>query len=361
MPSLSCLPWPRKRPASSEKPRVLTSQSSQGTKEPEAQKEASAYTAEQTARDDIILPDHSVISSLKLQVNTVLSQLTSLVAEDIDTSDETSVSISMHFADLQSSVNALSKLLKCDITKQHQLTDTRAARDYPTPEPSPTETQVERSRRLPSLPTPDFRDSLLEWSAMSAGHLEEQSSRNQRYSSSSSISSPPENIEPLKLSTRDSSPSSIRSIIRESSREASQPRSQPQNRRACSSPALQSSRVDLTRRHTTNPARSALRHGRTSELRPGLDGLFDAPLPSPPSSIHTVDTGESDSYRLHHFSTEEKTRRFRSMRMSLPPLGGLQLDHTAGAGDSGDDAGSEPLRMEELMSFLREGNSLRQL
>lgn len=64
------------------------------------------------------------------------------------------------------------------------------------------------------------------------------------------------------------------------------------------------------------------------------------------------------------FSTEAKTRRLRSIkRMSAPAVAQQAAQHITLAEENIDpaDEEEEPLRMEELMDFLREGNSMRDL
>lgn len=79
-------------------------------------------------------------------------------------------------------------------------------------------------------------------------------------------------------------------------------------------------------------------------------------LSSASHGLESIEETESDlfssrpsrSYHSRHFSTEEKTRRLRSRRRGSAPCG---LDANS----------DEPLRMEELMEYLREGHSIREL
>ena len=71
-----------------------------------------------------------------------------------------------------------------------------------------------------------------------------------------------------------------------------------------------------------------------------------------------LDNEHSGVFLQRHFSTEEKTRRLRSMRMSAPLP--IRLGDAYQA-DGNQDLVAQPLRLEELMAFLREGNSMREL
>ncbi|KUI59511.1 hypothetical protein VP1G_11091 [Cytospora mali] len=73
-----------------------------------------------------------------------------------------------------------------------------------------------------------------------------------------------------------------------------------------------------------------------------IGGADVAPLDGRPRSL------QIGRYSSRHFSTEENTRRLRTMRQGFASAGS-------------PDADSEPLRLEELMEFLREGNSIRDL
>lgn len=63
------------------------------------------------------------------------------------------------------------------------------------------------------------------------------------------------------------------------------------------------------------------------------------------------------------FSTEAKARRLRSLkRLSAPQAQKRAVEQTVSAEKTAFDGGEEePLQMEELMDFLREGNSMRDL
>lgn len=64
------------------------------------------------------------------------------------------------------------------------------------------------------------------------------------------------------------------------------------------------------------------------------------------------------------FSTEAKTRRLRSLkRVSAPALMKTSTvdDEEEPEEEEEEEEEHEPLRMEELMDFLREGNSMRDL
>ncbi|KUI72478.1 hypothetical protein VM1G_07449 [Cytospora mali] len=77
----------------------------------------------------------------------------------------------------------------------------------------------------------------------------------------------------------------------------------------------------------------------------GLESIEEADVAPLDGSPHRL---QIRRYNSRHFSTEENTRRLRTMRRGFEPAGGPNAD-------------SEPLRVEELMEFLREGNSIRDL
>lgn len=66
----------------------------------------------------------------------------------------------------------------------------------------------------------------------------------------------------------------------------------------------------------------------------------------------------SEFHGKHLFSTQAKTRRLRSLRRSLPLS--IQMGHRPVLDESVDQE-DDPLRVEELISFLREGNSIGEL
>lgn len=84
----------------------------------------------------------------------------------------------------------------------------------------------------------------------------------------------------------------------------------------------------------------------SSDLRYGLEPIGEVEPGHSDATTHSFQPGQ---YSSRHFSTEEKTRRLRSMRRGSAPPIGLHADS------------DEPLRMEELIEFLRQGNSIRQL
>lgn len=63
-----------------------------------------------------------------------------------------------------------------------------------------------------------------------------------------------------------------------------------------------------------------------------------------------------------HFSTAEKTRRLRSLRGRKSPLASeFGVEDTMVVPHEQDEEDEEPLRVEELMAYLREGRSIRDL
>ncbi|ROW02421.1 hypothetical protein VMCG_06037 [Cytospora schulzeri] len=94
------------------------------------------------------------------------------------------------------------------------------------------------------------------------------------------------------------------------------------------------------------PSGSPVRGRLSSDSRCGLEPIGEVEADQMDTRAHSL---ELRRYNSRHFSTEEKTRRLRSRRRGSAPSGGLHVDS------------DEPLRIEELMEFLREGNSIRQL
>ncbi|ROV92251.1 hypothetical protein VPNG_09668 [Cytospora leucostoma] len=86
--------------------------------------------------------------------------------------------------------------------------------------------------------------------------------------------------------------------------------------------------------------------GRVSSApRGGLESIGEADTGTPDARPYG---GQLRRHHSRHFSTEEKTRRLRARRRgSAPP--GINFNS------------DEPLKMEELIDFLREGNSIRDL
>lgn len=79
----------------------------------------------------------------------------------------------------------------------------------------------------------------------------------------------------------------------------------------------------------------------------------------PPADERSA-SGSCDLER--QFSTEAKTRRLRSLkRVSAPALMKTSSIDDEGEAEEEEEEEHEPLRMEELMDFLREGNSMRDL
>lgn len=118
--------------------------------------------------------------------------------------------------------------------------------------------------------------------------------------------------------------------------------------------ASQLPRVYMSRRHSTSTSRGTPHRRPSSKLDFG-SSLLDTPCPVNRMLLPTSHIADSDMHlhRRRQFSTEQKTRRLRSMRKSLP------LPIRLGRESDRDEV--EPLCMEELMEFLREGNSIREL
>lgn len=105
---------------------------------------------------------------------------------------------------------------------------------------------------------------------------------------------------------------------------------------------------DLSRRHPANPDQlsPSSPEGRfSSDSRRGLEPIGEVEAGRLDGGSHSSRLGR---FHSRHFSTEEKTRRLRSRRRGSAPSCTAVID-------------TEPLRMEELMDFLREGNSIREL
>ncbi|ROW00267.1 hypothetical protein VSDG_03626 [Cytospora chrysosperma] len=84
----------------------------------------------------------------------------------------------------------------------------------------------------------------------------------------------------------------------------------------------------------------------SSESRYGLEPIGEVDFDHSDAATHSF---EPVQYSSTQFSTEEKTRRLRARRRGSELSCGLHADS------------HEPLSMEELMEFLRQGNSIRQL
>ena len=112
----------------------------------------------QSAEDELMLPGEGEVLHLVEEVATVLHQLRSSVAAENHNTNEasSSVSISLHFADLQRSTRALKNILKC-----HHSPAQGQENWSVTPRDSLDETEVEHPRGYSPLPLPDFSSSPL--------------------------------------------------------------------------------------------------------------------------------------------------------------------------------------------------------
>lgn len=337
-------------------------------------------------------PPHAVVLQARQELDSVLGRLGDLL-EDVPSEllcDESlSLSISLYVDDIRQK----SKTLDTVLSAKHISTLKRSEEDINSlPALDNTSVEQPRSCSISHLPTPDFDGSFnIDLRQFSRDESPRQSPgrgnaarslpplAHQRHSSSPAsrplAASTPLSVAPLQLPRRSTSLSSF----------GSRSRASPSSSSSSTSPFCREihaldAHINASRREgrrsspssstgsSSKPPQCHLR-ARTLDLGQGSRLLVDAPgCPAPRPLVRRqvslddhralLQRYESTGHR-RQFSTEGKAQRLRSLR-GAPSSPQLLLRHDDARAGSGQDA-AEPLSMDELMGFLREGNSLREL
>lgn len=309
-----------------------------------------------TSESNQVLLTRANVTHIRNEMDLVLHRLDHLLSEDARNTLEESVvlAISFHLDDLQRSTRALNTILSAGWETSCFSADTEITG-------SSEDLSVEQPRCPTRLPTPDFDNSsmmsLLAHTESSSTYSADEMSTNlaiheATHNSNSDLTTTPLRVLPLHLPKRNISVRSANGSLYHT------PQKSPfdQEIRALDSQINSSSQLELNRPVSINSAEGV----RQARIPDGLRScLIDTPCPAPIRRHLSLDGHQSLGVRRCHkrqFSTEEKTQRLRALRSaSTTP---------SPAGDGSFPAiklSSEPLRMDELMEFLRDGNSIRQL
>lgn len=301
------------------------------------------------------------VLKLRQEANAALDRLEALISSDNELGDAfepCNVSVSMHLDDLGNSAKALNNILACrDVTASTTANFANLTGKDPSPQvlPCSTDQRIEHRRGAVCLTTPELRSFV------------EQSSLINEYSSDcitpALVTNRCLHVAPLRLRTRQPPTQSAHSLDSSQIFDTSSPF---QNELLALDTQINAS-SQLSRRYTTDASEQPLHSQRNSRLH---TTPWPRPLSLPSSTPMTsvivegssnLDSVEfqprSGSYQRRQFSTEEKARRLRTIRVSLTTPTELTMASYPGPRDSTE----ESLCMEELLGFLRQGNSLRDL
>lgn len=397
MKSLHCLIRPRRGQASLER----AQQSPQLADKDSSRKAVDLHASDKKKQDgdtQIISGDSKIprfpqihqSAELKITIGDaqdILSQINTLLAADLPQTEQAdhkaisiSTSIAVHLADLHTSAKALHAILG----KKHLPRVTEASE-------ASREPSVERPRRLPTPELGDSFDSnsvldcaasfypddnpeapLLPFPLKVASHLPPPPA-----SSPFQVAQSGEIVAPLRLPYRSFSVGNskkaldrrpicspfekeMRDIDRQI-KESSQALGRGQSTTCSNRPPSAS----LMHRRKVNDLSVGTPCRRVVSLQTPIRG-YDSPTVGsfwPGIAADLQPRGGSVSLDLERqFSTEAKTRRLRSLkRVSAPAVAQQAAEHTSLVENIRPNDEEEPLRMEELMDFLREGNSMRDL
>lgn len=303
------------------------------------------------------LPTRAEISCMKAQIAVTLEKLDAAALPEIDNSEETIVSIYIHFSDLCRTVKTLNGLLKGDMAIRRQKTAICTPKEDENPQTLSfhPEISVEHPRGLSLSPTP-FDSSLIdiyssvysdaeptEESLLPFCHAQINFEQHSTPPTSTSVY-----IAPLKIPTRVLSLTSAGNAPRFNTPEPFE-----QEIRELNTRIEESSQPGFSQRHSTTAYDPVMSRHQTTRFC--CQGLFDSPCPFRPFSVPISDS-ETDKPR--QFISNSKTHHLRSMSgpsyQSIESRDGSIFEERA-------DLDDEPLSMDELISFLRERNSIRDL
>lgn len=299
-------------------------------------------------------PTQADVLQTRQELDSVLSRLGDLLEEvPSDPSDESlSLSISLYVDDIRRKSKALNT-----VSSAKQISPKRSEESISL---SP-DAAVEQPRCVSHLPTPDFDGSfdidLRQFSheespSRGSGNAGSLSVADQGHSPSPSATPMPLHIAPLQLPRRSTSLSSFNN---------------PRKQNTTTSPFcreiheldahINASRRE-SRRSSSKPPQCHLR-ARTLDLN---HRLVDPPCPAPRPLNRQVSLDDHKTllqrYEKRQFSTEEKAQRLRCLRATSSTL---HPHHSHARPEAARGCSPETLSMDELMGFLREGNSLREL
>lgn len=294
------------------------------------------------------LPTKARVLQVRDEIDLALRRLDDLVGGNTRNTLEESVSlsISLHLHDLHRSGRALNSILSARNTYSIDAETTISSSDF----------LVEQSRGSRRLPTSDlddsFSSSLIACSESPSTYSLTNSNakvdaRDAGHSSTPPTVTPPR-IAPLLLPRRNISVRSDSGCTRDT------PEKSPFDQEIRALDDHINTSLQLSPRTSTNSTQGP-RRARAAELR---RRLVDSPCPDLPIRRPvSLDGHQAASFLCHRrqFSTEEKTQRLRALRAASTPRS-LRVDGSS----MGTRPSSEPL-MDELMDFLRDGNSLRDL
>lgn len=300
-------------------------------------------------------PTNGQVMKLRQDINTALDRVEALILSDdtvYDAVESCSVSVSMYIVDLERSVKALNNILT-----PREATSSATASSAPFTKgdsqilSSSTDQIVQYRRGAICLSTPALSFSEQTSSVNEYPHDRSMPALVTPNPSAHSTRSTARtlHVAPLKLPTRKPAEQSAES------------QSSPQGLGSPFQNELHALDIQISassqpsRRYTTSSYESSPLHSRNRHTMPcPIPSSLTLCSPTTSSNVDassTLDSSYLGSYHPRQFSTEEKRRRLRTLRASSASQ---SLQVTRGSME-------DSLCMEELLGFLREGNSLREL